>query len=144
MKKLLTLTNLLAVFTLSSFAQFSFAQSVAGVETDPAASAILLGGESYASECYLNSQLAAENSELVTSAMLEPCDLAITFVTLSKSNLAATHTNRGVIRLALGNYANAFSDFEIGMNLLPEAAQIFVNRGNAFYHTGDYQMAIED
>ena len=30
------------------------------------------------------------------------------------------------------------------MNLLPEAAQIFVNRGNAFYYTGNYEMAIED
>ncbi len=58
---------------------------------------------------------------------------------MEKDTLAATHTNRGVIRVALGNYDGAFSDFNIGMTLMPEAAQILVNRGNAFYHTGNYK-----
>ena len=30
------------------------------------------------------------------------------------------------------------------MTLLPETAQIYVNRGNAYYHTENYPMAVED
>lgn len=144
MKKLSKLAYLLAALPLLSYVQLTYAQTSAGVETDPAASAVLLGGEDYARDCYLNSQIVSQNAELASFSLLEPCDLAITFVSLSKNNLAATHTNRGVIRLALGDFDSAFSDFNIGMNLMPEAAQIFVNRGNAFYYTGNYEMAIED
>lgn len=144
MEKLSKIFHLLTVLVFLSYAQLSYAQSAAGVESDPAASAIILGGDNYARDCYLNSQMVSQNSDFASISMLEPCDLAITYISLSKSNLAATHTNRGVIRLALGDPDSAFSDFNIGMNLLPEAAQIFVNRGNAFYYIGNYEMAIED
>ena len=137
MKKLSKFAFLFAALPFVSYAQ-------CGLECDPTSSGILFGGENYARDCYMNSQAVAQNQELASFSMLEPCDFAITFVELTKENLAATHTNRGVIRMALGNYDEAFSDFNIGMNLLPEAGQILVNRGNAFYHTGDYRMAIED
>lgn len=137
MKKLSKFALLFAALPFVSYAQ-------CGLECDPTSSNILLGGENYARECYLNSQMVAQNSDLASFSMLEPCDFAITFVEMTKTNLAATHTNRGVIRIALGQYDKAFSDFNIGMNLLPEAGEILVNRGNAFYHTGDYRMAIED
>ena len=144
MKTLSKLLYLGALLPLLSSTQLSYAQSLAGLRNDPAASAILLGGAEYARDCYLNSQMVSQNSDLASNGMLEPCHLAVDFVDLSKGNRAATYTNRGLIRLALGDIENAFSDFNIGMNLLPEAAQIFVNRGNAFYYTGNYEMAIED
>ena len=144
MKILSKLLYLCVLLPLLSLVQLSYAQSVAGLATDPAASAVLFGGDNYPRDCYLNSRITTQNSDFATEGMLEPCDLAINFVSMSKSNLAATHTNRGVIRLALGDINSAFSDFGIGMNLLPEAAQIFVNRGNAFYYTRNYEMAIED
>ncbi|MDG2089497.1 MAG: tetratricopeptide repeat protein [Gammaproteobacteria bacterium] len=144
MKTLSKLLYLCVLLPLLSLVQLSYAQSMAGLATDPAASGVLLGGDYYPRDCYLNSRIASQNSDFATESMLEPCDLAISYVNMSKSNQAATHTNRGVIRLALGDIDSAFSDFAIGMNLLPEAAQIFVNRGNAFYYTGNYVMAIED
>lgn len=137
MKKIAKLAYLYGALPLVSYAQ-------CGLECDPTASAILIGGGDYAYDCYVNSQTVSQNPDLATFNMLETCNFAIQFVDLSKKDLAATHTNRGVIRIALGNYDGAFSDFNIGMTLLPEAAQILVNRGNAFYHTGNYQMAIED
>jgi tetratricopeptide (TPR) repeat protein len=137
MKKLSKFALLFAALPFVSYAQ-------CGLECDPTASAILLGGENYARECYLNSRMVAQNSDLVSYGMLEPCDFALTHVELTKENLAATHTNRGVIRVALGNFDDAFSDFNIAMNLLPEAAPILLNRGNAYYHSGNYQRAIED
>lgn len=137
MKKIAKLAYLFGALPLVSYAQ-------CGLECDPTSSAILIGGIEYPVECYLNSQMVSQDPEIATYNMLEPCDFAISFVDMRKETLAATHTNRGVIRVALENYDGAFSDFNIGMNLLPEAAQILVNRGNAFYHTGNYQMAIED
>jgi tetratricopeptide (TPR) repeat protein len=137
MKKIAKLAYLFGVLPLVSYAQ-------CGLECDPTSSAILIGGIEYPVNCYLNSQKVSQNPDIATESMLEPCDFAITFVDMKKDTLAATYTNRGVIHIALGNYDGAFSDFNIGMNLLPEAAQIMVNRGNAFYHTGNYQMANED
>lgn len=137
MKKIAKLAYLFGALPIMSYAQ-------CGLECDPTSSAILIGGIQYPVDCYRNSQIVSQNPELATNSMLEPCDFAITFVDMKKDTLAATHTNRGVIRVALGNYDGAFSDFNIGMTLMPDAAQIRVNRGNAFYHTGNYQMAIED
>lgn len=137
MKKIAKLAYLFGALPLVSYAQ-------CGLECDPTSSATLLGGGEYAYDCYLNSQIVSQNPGDATYRMLEPCDFAIKFVDMDKEDLAATHTNRGVIRIALENYDGAFSDFNIGMTLLPGAAQILVNRGNAFYHTGNYQMAIED
>ena len=137
MKKL---SKFALIFTALPFV--SYAQC--GLECDPSASAILLGGGNYARDCYLNSHMVTQNTELASLRMLESCDFAITHVELSKQNRAATHTNRGVIQIALGNYDDAFADFNIAMNLLPDAASILLNRGNAYYHTGNYQRAIED
>ncbi len=137
MKNLSKLAYLFGVLPFVTYAQ-------CGVECDPQSNAILFGGDNYARDCYHNSQMASQNAELVTYGMLEPCDIALVYVRMNKSNRAATHTNRGVVRTALGDFEGAFSDFNIGMTLLPEAAQIFVNRGNAFYYTENYQMAIED
>ncbi|MBN4075459.1 MAG: hypothetical protein COA71_02970 [SAR86 cluster bacterium] len=137
MKKISKFAYLLGLLPFVSYAQ-------CGLECDPTSSAILLGGDNYPRECYLNSQMVSHNPDIASTNLLEPCDFAITFVEMTRNNLAATHTNRGVIHIALENYDSAFSDFNIGMTLSPEAAQIFVNRGNAFYHTGNYQMAIED
>jgi tetratricopeptide (TPR) repeat protein len=139
MKKIAKLAYLLGALPL-----VSFAQNDCGLECDPSSSGVLFGGIEYPVNCYLNSQKVSQNPELASEYMLEDCDFAIRFVGMEKDTLAATHTNRGVIRVALGNYDGAFSDFNIGMTLMPEAAQILVNRGNAFYHTGNYQMAIED
>lgn len=121
----------------------TFAQC--GLECDPTSSASVLGGGEKARECYTNARMVSNNPELATNKMLESCTYFITNVDLAeKSTLAATYTNRGVIRVALSNYAAAFSDFNIAMNLLPNAAQIYVNRGNAFYQSGNYPMAIQD
>ncbi len=137
MKKLLNLVYLFGLLPVASYGQ-------CGLDCDPASSAIVLGGGEYSRECYLNSKMVSQNPSFVSTSMLEPCNFAITFIDMNRSNLAATHTNRGIIHVALGNYDDAFTNFNIGMNLLPETPEIFINRGNAFYRTGDYQMAIED
>ncbi len=137
MKKLSNIAYVLGVLPFVSYAQ-------CGLECDPTSSAVIFGGTSYAYDCYRNTQIVSEDPLLASYSMLEPCDFALTHIELEKENLAATHTNRGVIKVALGDYEGAFSDFQIGLTLLPEAAQIYVNRGNAFYGVGDYQMAIQD
>lgn len=137
MKKLLNLVYLFGLLPFVSYGQ-------CGLDCDPASSAIVLGGGEYSRDCYLNSKMVSQNPDLASTRMLEACNFAITFIDMSRTNLAATHTNRGIIHIALGNYDRAFTNFNIGMNLLPETPEIFINRGNAFYRIGDYQMAIED
>ncbi len=104
----------------------------------------VIGGTEIARDCFLNSQSVIRNPEFATRSLLEPCDFSLQNVDMKKSDRAATHTNRGIIRQAIGNFDGAFSDFNAAMGLLPKTPQIFVNRGNTFLETKDYQMALED
>ena len=114
-----SLAYLLCALPFVSYAQ-------CGLDCDPSSSASVIGGGEKARECFVNARTVSANPELANSRML------------------ATYTNRGVSRVALNNYAAAFSDFNIAMNLLPDTPQIYVNRGNAFYQSGNYPMALED
>tara|TARA_R110000772_G_scaffold29712_6_gene74129 strand:+ start:556 stop:1155 length:600 start_codon:yes stop_codon:yes gene_type:complete len=133
-----SLAYLLCALPFVSYAQ-------CGLDCDPSSSASVIGGGEKARECFVNARTVSANPELANSRMLEPCTYFITYIDSAEKNIrAATYTNRGVIRVALNNYAAAFSDFNIAMNLLPDTPQIYVNRGNAFYQSGNYPMALED
>ena len=132
------LAYLLCVLPVVSYAQ-------CGLECDPTSSASVIGGGDKARACFTNATLVSNNPDIATFSMLEPCNYFITHVDAAEKKIrAATYTNRGVIRIALNRPAEAFSDFNIAMTLLPDTAEIFVNRGNAFYQSENYPMALQD
>ena len=104
----------------------------------------VLGGDAWARECFDNANYAASHPPIVSRALLEPCDSALDYGTLSLADRAATYSNRGIIRAASKEITQAMLDYEKAMSIRPETPEIYVNRGNAYFLNRDYAMALED
>ena len=61
----------------------------------------VLGGDAWAQACYDNAEFAAKNFPVVSRSLLEPCDSALDYGTLSLTDRAATYANRGLSRQPL-------------------------------------------
>ncbi len=104
----------------------------------------VMGGDAWANSCYENAEYATNNSPLVSRSLLEPCDSALDYGTLSLSDRAATFANRGIIHAATKNITAAMADYEKAVGIRPETPEIYVNRGNAYFLNMDYAMALAD
>lgn len=107
-----------------------------------AQSMTVLGGNQKAQNCYRQAQIHAD--ELITSSSLEDCHYALEYVSLSRRDRMATYTNRGILYLALEQPAEALADFEAALAMDREKGEIYVNRGNAWFMSGDLNKAVED
>jgi tetratricopeptide (TPR) repeat protein len=105
-----------------------------------AALSLLLAGPVMASTTVIGNGFAAEcsASAKAVSASIPPnaeelhiCDLAIENEVLNSHDLAATHVNRGVLLLAMQNYASAKRDFDKAAEIEPGLGEAYVNRGAA-------------
>jgi len=85
-----------------------------------------------------------ESKILVTSNGLNYCNRAIAQGDLTKRDLAATYSNRGIILANSGAYERAIRDHDKAISLKPDLAQAYINRGNVYHHIGQYQEALED
>ncbi len=104
----------------------------------------VMGGDAWAKTCYDNAEYATKNSPLVSRSLLEPCDSALDYGTLSLADRAATYANRGIIHAATKDITAAMADYERAVGFRPQAPEIYVNRGNAYFLTKDYAMALAD
>ncbi|WP_183568093.1 tetratricopeptide repeat protein [Mucilaginibacter sp. SP1R1] len=59
-------------------------------------------------------------------------------------DLAILYKNRGVNKRLLKQYKEAINDFNTGIHLNPQNGGIYWERGLAYQHNGDYQLAIND
>jgi tetratricopeptide (TPR) repeat protein len=103
----------------------------------------VFGGNEKALECYMNATLVAVDDN-ASMRMLEPCTYALDYSSLGPRDRAATYTNRGVLRVALGRFEQALADYDASMKLIPDAGENYINRGNVHYQMGDFQRAIVD
>jgi len=95
-------------------------------------------GSDNATRCYHDS-----NSPFSTGG-IRYCSDAIRDDDLTIRDLAATHTNRGIIYAANGQLDRAMKDHNQAALLAPGMAKIFVNRGNVYHQTHDYIKALAD
>jgi len=72
------------------------------------------------------------------------CTEAIKSRELTRSDLAATYSNRGIISARKGDYEQALADHNKALELKPGLSQAHINRGNAYYHLGQFEAAIQD
>lgn len=70
------------------------------------------------------------------------CTRAIEHETLNMSNKAATFTNRGVLRMRMGNYDDALGDYALAKRLKPESGPTWLNEGAAYIFKQDYNSAL--
>ena len=95
-------------------------------------------GSNDAVRCYQESQFPLSNAGIVY------CNRAISRGQLSRRDLAATYSNRGIIHLKNGKYEKALKDQDRAVRIKPDLPQGHINRGNVLYHTHEYEEALSE
>ena len=100
-------------------------------------------GNGFAADCSTSAKEVAGNRSPNSEAMHE-CNLAIENEIMSNHDLAATYVNRGVLYLALQDYANAKRDFDKAAATEPTLGEAYVNRGAALIGLGREREGITE
>lgn len=93
----------------------------------PASASILVLGNSSARLCYE----AADSSGVPQARDLRTCDEALLHETMTSYDLLATHVNRGILRLRLGQIDNAIGDFDRAIAMDSNQPEAYLNKGAA-------------
>jgi tetratricopeptide (TPR) repeat protein len=95
-------------------------------------------GSTSAQTCYNQSTVAPQRSD--TAA----CDDAINKGNLTRVDLAATYSNRGIILSNTGQLDRAIEDHDAAVKLNPTSARAYVNRANTLFRAHRYEEALAD
>jgi tetratricopeptide (TPR) repeat protein len=114
---------------------------VCGTGAAQAAETVLGGG--YARACH-DAAVHAADSQKVEAEELATCDLAIKVESLSRRDLAASLVNRGILYLCQRLYKPAEQDFDSAIELKPDLAGAYTNRGAALIGSGHPEAGIAD
>jgi tetratricopeptide (TPR) repeat protein len=80
----------------------------------------------------------------LSSAGVDYCDRAIASGNLTRRDLAATYSNRGIIYASIGKYQRALADHDRAVEIMPGLGEAYINRGNVYFHLHDYALALSD
>ena len=121
------------------FIKYGIAAVAAGIALTPLASAqVFVIGGGLGGECYQQTQLKYVSYNQAE----ETCTLALREETMSRSNRAATHVNRGVLRMRNGDYDKALSDFDDAKRIAPDLGAAYLNEGAAHIYKRDFEAAL--
>ena len=123
--------NLCCLFLVALAPGSAFAQAMS-----------VIGGSEDAHTCATSAQFAASTHDVGT-VDVEPCDRALESDALGFKDRVATLINRGVIRVANGDFQDGYSDYENVMAISPETPETYVNIGNMYLAGEKYETAVE-
>ena len=95
-------------------------------------------GTSAAQLCYQAATYGPSPSDL------QVCTHAIDDEDMTRLNLAATYSNRGIVWGARGRLDRALEDQNKSIGLNPESARAYINRANVQYRLKKYDAALAD
>ena len=101
-----------------------------------ASGAVQVVGTTDAQACY-----QAARAERASEASVKICTAAIESDELSRRDAAATHVNRGILRMYERNYDLAFADYAQAITLKPDLGEAHVNKGIAMLRIDQRQAA---
>lgn len=105
---------------------------------------------------HANSQVVAGNPEAIecfrattlpdtaAAASITSCTTALNARRVTRRERASILVNRGILYNHLGNYAAGIRDFENALELVPNFAEAYINRGNSLFYLGKVDAAIDD
>ena len=102
----------------------------------------VIGGGSYARNCYMASTLAIQMNS-ASKEDIQECNQAILHGRLTRKDLLATYVNRGILYGAMEDYQKALKDYRTAIDLEPETGEVYVNVGNLYLLSKKYDVAIE-
>lgn len=106
-----------------------------------AQSMFIIGGDSFAHECFTASNLAVQLNS-ASEADINKCNRAIKHSALKKRDLIATYVNRGILFAAMEEYQLAGKDYQSAINLEPGTGEVFLNLGNLYFIDQKFISAI--
>ena len=95
-------------------------------------------GTSAAQTCYQAATYGPSVADLAT------CTRAIEEEDMTRMNLAATYSNRGILWSARGRYDRALEDQNTSIGLNPDSARAYINRANVQFRMKQYDAALAD
>lgn len=98
----------------------------------PAFGSKMVIGGGLARQCYLS----AEN-ERPSRMTIDECTEALTTEALTPDDTVATHVNRGILYLQLGDYDAAIRDFDRAAKLDPDEPEAYLNKALTLFRTED-------
>ena len=102
----------------------------------------VIGGGSYARNCFMSATLAIQLNS-ATKENVQECDQAILHGRLTRKDLLATYVNRGILYGAMENYQKALKDYRTAVELEPDTGEVYVNLGNLYLLSQKYDVAIQ-
>lgn len=102
----------------------------------------VIGGGSYARNCYMAATLAIQMNAS-SHEDLKECNMAIAHGKLQRKDLLATYVNRGILYGAMEDYRQALKDYRAAVELGPKSGEVYVNQGNIYLMAKKYAQAIE-
>lgn len=100
------------------------------VATASSASAqLIVLGAGDAAQCYNYAKAGNQG----TLSAIKVCDAAFGQM-ISRNDLAATHVNRGILRMRKGDLIAATQDYEDALEIKPDLTEAYVNLGAALIH----------
>ncbi len=105
-----------------------------------AAGSVTRFGTKLAHSCF-----AAAEEHRRSLAGLRVCDAALTEEVLNEVDRAATHVNRGILRVLMEDFDRAKQDYDVAIRMQPQLGEAYVNRGMMYVRqAGKEQAAIAD
>lgn len=118
------------------FLLFIFLLSLLSQKVMAASSTVI--GSTAAQRCYQESQV------VLSMDGVKYCNEAISKGDLSRRDMAATYSNRGLIYAGNGELEQALADHNKSLEILPTLPQAYINRGNVYHHMNRYEDALAD
>ena len=109
-----------------------------------AQSMTVIGGNSFARECYMSATIAAQSGSGASLQDVRSCTDALSYGNLSLRDRTATFVNRGILYVAMGDYASGKADYDTATRLSPETGEVYVNRGNLLFLRKNYSEAVDE
>ncbi|MCJ8157829.1 tetratricopeptide repeat protein [Sphingomonas sp. LaA6.9] len=98
----------------------------------PASASKQVIGSGMARQCYLD----AENQR-ATRFTIAGCTEALTDEALTPEDVVASHVNRGILYMQIGDYDVAMRDFDEALQLDPNEPEAYLNKALALFRTED-------
>lgn len=105
---------------------------------EAASSQVFVIGKGLGGECYQKTKNRYANFRSAEQV----CTRALREQAMTRGNRAATHVNRGVLRMREGQYEEALSDYAKALELQPEMGAAYLNQGAAHIFRRDYDLAL--
>ena len=110
---------------------------ILGATSASAQMAVTTFGATDAQACYEDARSERETST-------DNCDAALAGQALTRRDRLATYVNRGVVNNRARRLTEALADFNAALDADPTLGEAWLNRGNARFLAGQYDLAVAD